>query len=136
MLKENNQTAAFKLGAEFYVFSITGVREIIKITEVSVMPRMPEYTESMQNIGGGVYTAYNMRRRFKKGDSIIDEGTKIILFNDIKIALIVDEVSELIELKQENIETKAYIPLEIRKDLQDSCVKIHNSITIVANMGT
>ena len=100
----------FKLGAEDYGLEILKVQEIIKIMDITMVPRMPEYVKGVINLRGKVIPVIDIRNKF--GMEVIDqtERTCIIVVQvakkdlSITMGLMVDEVSEVIDISQNDIE--------------------------------
>ena len=100
----------FKLSSEEYGLEILKVQEIIGIMNVTKVPRTPEYVRGVINLRGKVIPVMDLRLKFgleAKGDS---EKTCIIVVQlktataDVTMGIIVDEVSEVKDISEEQIE--------------------------------
>ena len=100
----------FKLGEEVYGLQILKVMEIIGLLEVTRVPRMPEFVRGVINLRGKVIPVVELRRKFDL-DTVEDtERTCITVVqigsghDVVTMGLIVDEVSEVIDIAAEQIE--------------------------------
>lgn len=95
----------FKLGNELYGMEIRFITEIIGIQSITEVPEMPEYVKGVTNLRGKIIPVMDARIRFKMPVREYDGRTCIIVIdtNDISIGLIVDGVSEVLALRDEDI---------------------------------
>lgn len=109
---EEIQIVAFRLNNEEYGVNILNVQEIIRPTEITRVPKAPEYLTGVINLRGNVIPVMNLRKRFGlEGELQNDPNTRIIILNlrDINIGVFVDSVSEVLRLPGEEIEEPALI---------------------------
>ena len=95
----------FKLGEEVFGLEIKYVTEIVGIQPITNIPEVPEYVKGIINLRGKIIPVIDVRIKFKKEPIEYDERTCIIVIDidDISIGLIVDEVSEVATIKDEDI---------------------------------
>jgi len=95
----------FKLGEESFGLEIKYVTEIVGIQPITNIPEVPNYVKGIINLRGKVISVIDVRIKFKKEPVEYDERTCIIVIDidDISIGLIVDEVSEVVTIKDEDI---------------------------------
>ena len=96
----------FDLAGEGYGLEIRHVTEIIGIQKVTNVPDMPEHVIGVLNLRGKVIPIIDVRLRFNLPLGEYDERTCIIVVNvdDNPVGLVVDQVSEVIDIAQEDIE--------------------------------
>lgn len=96
---------SFLIGKETYGIEIRYVTEIVGIQAITVMPEMPEYIKGIINLRGIIVPLMDIRLRFSMEQKPYDDRTCVIVvdFAGISIGLIVDSVSEVINLADENI---------------------------------
>jgi purine-binding chemotaxis protein CheW len=109
-LEEDSQKdkyITFKISSEEYAIGIAFVNEIIGIQDVTHLPDMPEFIKGVINLRGNVIPIVDLRKRFKMIE--IEYSTRaciiVVYFNEIKIGLVVDEVSEVLNIPSENVES-------------------------------
>ena len=105
-LATESQLVTFTLGQEEYGVAINKVREINRLVDITHVPRAPEFVEGLINLRGTVVPIIDLRKRFAI-ESTGDEKSHRIIVVDVHgrtIGVIVDSVSEVLNLAAENIE--------------------------------
>lgn len=95
----------FSLGEEYYGIEIYYVMEIIGIQPITQMPDLPDYIKGIINLRGKIIPVMDVRTRFKKPFKEYNDRTCIIVIQirDISLGLIVDSVSEVLSIPDEDI---------------------------------
>lgn len=95
----------FQVGNETYGIEIKYVTEIIGLQPLTEMPEMPEYIRGIVNLRGRVIPVMDVRLRFKMQWKEYDDRTCIIVINmnDISIGLVIDSVSDVLNIKDDQI---------------------------------
>lgn len=95
----------FLIGKELYGIDISYVTEIVGIQAITEMPNMPEYIKGIINLRGIIVPLMDIRLRFSMEPKEYDDRTCIVVvdFAGTSIGLIVDSVSEVIDLAAANI---------------------------------
>ncbi|AWI06288.1 chemotaxis protein CheW [Clostridium drakei] len=95
----------FSVGKESYGIEIKYVKEIIGIQEITEVPELPDYVKGIINLRGKIIPVMDVRLRFKKEPKEYNDRTCIIVIDveEISIGLIVDNVSEVLTIEEENI---------------------------------
>lgn len=96
----------FELANEGYGLAIRHVTEIIGIQKVTNVPGMPAHVIGVLNLRGKVIPIIDVRLRFHLPVREYDDRTCIIVVNvnENSVGLVVDKVSEVIDIPQEDIE--------------------------------
>ncbi|MGL5435400.1 MAG: chemotaxis protein CheW [Lachnospiraceae bacterium] len=94
----------FKLD-ESYALHMSCIVEIMEYKTVTVVPETPAYIAGVINIRGVVLPVIDMRARFRLPEASERSRRCIIIinFNDKKMGLIVDHVTDLIEISPEKV---------------------------------
>ncbi|HPU62611.1 MAG TPA: chemotaxis protein CheW [Mobilitalea sp.] len=100
-----NRFLTFQLEKEVYGIEIKYVTEIIGIQSITEVPEMPAYIRGIINLRGRIIPVMDVRLRFKKNFKEYNDRTCVIVVNvdDLSIGLIVDSVSEVITIPEEDI---------------------------------
>lgn len=95
----------FTLGSEAYGLEIKYVTEIIGVQEITEVPELPEYIRGIINLRGKIIPVMDVRLRFRKQFREYNDRTCIVVVDikDISVGLIVDAVSEVISIKDQDI---------------------------------
>ena len=95
----------FHVGNEVYGIEICYVTEIIGIQAITEVPDLPDYIKGIINLRGKIIPVMDVRLRFKKEFQEYNDRTCVIIIDthEISIGLIVDGVSEVIYIPDEDI---------------------------------
>ncbi|SMC35865.1 chemotaxis protein CheW [Papillibacter cinnamivorans] len=107
-LEEDTQKGkflTFSLGKEVYAIEIKFVTEIIGIQPITEVPELPNYVKGIINLRGKIIPVIDIRLRFKKPPADYTDRTCIIVveMKDVSIGLIVDNVSEVLSIADDDI---------------------------------
>lgn len=122
----------FFLGKEEYGIEIRVVTEIIGIQNITELPGMPECVKGVINLRGKVIPVIDVRLRFGMEPMEYNERTCIVVVNisEMAIGLIVDEVSEVLNIPQENIE----VPSQLGKGSSSKFIKAFGKVNDVVKI--
>lgn len=103
---QKNKYLTFHLAEEDYGIEIVYVTEIIGIQKITEVPDMPEFIKGVINLRGKVIPVMDVRLKFKLKEKKYNERTCIIVvdINNTSVGLVVDEVSEVINIPEEQVE--------------------------------
>jgi purine-binding chemotaxis protein CheW len=112
---ERSSTAAgkymtFKLAHEEYGLEILKVREIIRLMEITRVPRTEEHVRGVINLRGKVIPVIDLRLKFGMDRTESTDQTVIIVVQypaagrEVTMGILVDEVLEVLSIAEENIE--------------------------------
>ncbi len=96
----------FHIGNEDYGIAIRFVTEIIGMQKITEVPETPDYIKGIINLRGKVIPVMDVRLRFKMQARDYDERTCVVVVNhnDIAVGLVVDTVSEVVDIPIDQIE--------------------------------
>ena len=100
----------FSLSDEEYGIGILKIKEIIGMMEVTSVPKTPEFVKGVINLRGKVIPVIDLRLRFTMEEEKYTERTCIIVvetegqMGTILMGIVVDAVSEVMNIKGEDIE--------------------------------
>lgn len=105
-MAEEEQLVSFKIGNEEFGVGIGEVQEIIRLPDITRVPRTPHFVEGVINLRGNVLPVIDLRKRFALEAIKKTNATRIVVVNvDNKTTgIIVDSVSEVLRLSKEAIE--------------------------------
>jgi chemotaxis signal transduction protein len=104
--EEMIQLVGFKLGDEEYAIDVLKIQEIIRIVEITTVPRMEPFVLGVMNLRGKVIPVIDLRVRFNLYKSDFDKKTRIIVvkFEKENIGFVVDEVTEVARINKSMVE--------------------------------
>lgn len=103
---QEGQYLTFNISGQEYGIDISHVTEIIGIQKITTLPDLPEFVKGVINLRGRVIPVVDIRLRFGMSERDHDERTCIIVVNidETSVGLVVDTVSEVMNIPEENIE--------------------------------
>jgi len=124
----------FVLGHEEYGLEILKVREIIGYVDVTSIPQSPDYVKGVINLRGQVIPVIDLRAKFGMEAVAATEETCIIVVEiiqkqrSISTGIVVDQVSEVLDISKENIEQAPEFGGSVNTDFILGMGKIGDSI--------
>lgn len=104
--QEEKQLVVFDLDSESYGVDIGAVREIIRMQEITRVPRTPEFVEGVINLRGKVIPVVDLRKRFglNAGEQNKDNRIVVVDIGGQDIGVVVDAVTEVLRIHASAIE--------------------------------
>lgn len=110
MAEREGKYLTFTLAEEEYGIGILKIKEIIGMMPITTVPQTPEFVKGVINLRGKVIPVIDLRLRFGMDSIDYTERTCIIVVEiegstgTIQIGIVVDAVSEVLNIKGEDIE--------------------------------
>lgn len=100
------QVVSFDIGTEEYAVDILEVQEIIRMVEITPVPKAPYYVEGVINLRGKVIPIVDLRLRFGLSAAERTKETRIVVvdISRVILGLVVDSVSEVLRIPSSLIE--------------------------------
>ena len=130
----------FTLASEDYGIGILKIKEIIGMMPITSVPQTPSYVKGVVNLRGKVIPVVDLRLKF--GIPAIDytERTCIIVVEisgqsgAIKIGIVVDAVSEVLNIKGEDVENTPAFGTRANTDYILGMAKMGGSVKILLDI--
>ncbi len=118
-LLQDSQYLTFNIDKQEYGIEIRDVTEIVGIQKITKLPDSSNYIKGVINLRGKVIPVLDVRLRFAMQERAYDGRTCIVVvnINDSSVGLVVDTVSEVINIAEEKIEP----PSKINKNNGRNC---------------
>ena len=110
LVNREGKYLTFTLAGEDYGIGILKVKEIIGIMAITTVPQTPDYIKGVINLRGKVIPVIDLRLKFGLESMDYTERTCIIVVeisgggNSILMGILVDSVSEVLNIKAADIE--------------------------------
>ena len=130
----------FSLAKEDYAIGILKIKEIIGMMPITSVPRTPEFVKGVVNLRGKVIPVLDLRLRFDMEAIDYTERTCIIVVeidsatSTIMIGIVVDAVSEVLNIKEEYIEETPAFGTKLNTDYIMGMAKLEGSVKILLNI--
>lgn len=130
------QIVVFKLGVEEYAIEISAIEGIIKMQTITKLPHAHDFVAGVTNLRGNIVPVIDLKRRLRLPQTEITIETRIIvaLLYDTKIGMIVDAVSQVVEIPDSNIEPAPAITTSIDSTFIRGIVKIEDALVILLDL--
>ena len=134
------QYLTFQLGGEMYAIGILNVKEIIEYGQLTEIPMMPPFIRGVINLRGSVVPVIDLAARFGGHQTQIGRRTCIVIIEladaEVRhdIGVVVDAVSEVLEVSSADIEPTPAFGAKIRADFIDGMGKIGGKFVIILNI--
>ena len=130
----------FNLSQETYGIEIIKVQEIIGMMNVTKFPKTPDFIRGVINLRGKVIPVIDIRKKFCLEDIEDTEKTCIVVVqvemeNEVFCeGIIVDEVSEVVDIESSNIELPPSFELEEEREFIKGIGKIEDKVIILLDV--
>lgn len=131
------QYLTFTLGEEVFAMDIRTVREIIQHGAMTVVPRMPKFVRGVINLRGSVVPVIDLQSRFGRATTEVGKKTCIIIFDasrdgeKTELGLMVDAVSEVIEILPTQIEPPPQFGTSIQREFIRGMGKVYGDFIVI-----
>ena len=131
------QFLTFTLGAEVFAMDIRTVREIIQYGPMTTVPLMPAFVRGVINLRGAVVPVIDLQARFGRPAAEVGKKTCIVIFDSVRegerveLGLMVDAVSEVIEIQAGNIEPPPSFGASVRRDFISGMGKVAERFVVI-----
>jgi purine-binding chemotaxis protein CheW len=100
------QVVSFHLDREEYGVDISQVQEIIRLVDITHVPRAPHFIDGVINLRGQLIPIIDLRTRFEMPRIEPTKSTRIVVTElaGKRVGIVVDRVSEVVNIPIENIE--------------------------------
>ncbi len=101
------QFVVFRVGMEEYGVDIQKISIIEKFMNIARVPSMPPFMLGVVNLRGEIIPVMDLRLRFEMEPKEADDDSRIIIFKigEISLGMLVDMVSEVHHLEDEDVES-------------------------------
>ncbi len=130
----------FILADEDYGIGILKVKEIIGMMPITTVPQTPEFVKGVINLRGKVIPVVDLRLRFGMDVTDYTERTCIIVVEiaghsrTVQIGIVVDSVSEVLNIKGEEIEDTPSFGSKLDTDFILGMAKMEGGVKILLNI--
>lgn len=128
------------LGQEVYALDIYAVREILDMTEITRIPKMPEYMRGMVNVRGSAVPVVDMKLKFGMEATEQTLNTRIVILEiekDGKLAPIgamTDSVREVLVLNEKQIDDPPDLGTSVETDFIKGIARKDDVFIILLNV--
>ena len=132
-----NMYLTFPVGDELYGVSISMVTEIVGLQRIMSVPDVPHYVKGVINLRGKVIPLMDERLRFGMPEKEYDDRTVVIVMQvaDAPIGLIVDGVSEVMDIPAEQIDPSSSLSGSDGRGVVMGLGRVDERVAILLDVG-
>jgi purine-binding chemotaxis protein CheW len=140
MAHQEGKYLTFTLAEEEYGIGILKIKEIIGMMPITSVPRTPDFVKGVINLRGQVIPVVDLRRRFGMNEIDYTERTCIIVVEikgetgTVMIGIVVDSVSEVLNIKGEDIEATPTFGARLNTDYILGMAKVGGGVKILLDI--
>ena len=133
---EQMELISFRLAQETYAIRLTHVQQIIKLREITLFPRAPEYILGVVSLRGLVIPIFDLRRRLGLATREPTRETRIVVaMQGTKvIGLIVDRIEQVVRLPAGTIEPPPPILGDLEAEFIEGIGRFEGRMLILLNL--
>jgi len=138
---ELQQYLTFVLGGEAFAIGILSIKEILEYEQLTEVPMTPDSIRGVINLRGAVVPVIDLSVRFGKKSTPITRRTCIVILEissddeEHTIGIVVDTVSEVLEIPPTEIEPTPAFGAKIRTDFIAGMGKVNGRFVILLDVG-
>lgn len=137
-IEEEQQYLTFLLSGEMFAIAILNIKEIIEYGSLTEVPMVPSFIRGVINLRGSVVPVVDLSVRFGRNKTEVSRRTCIVIIevqnNDESkqdIGVMVDSVSEVLEIPRSEIEPPPAFGAKIRVDFMHGMGKVAGKFVII-----
>jgi len=129
-----NHLVVFTLGDRRYGLPLSAVDRIVRVVDVTSLPKAPDIVLGVVNVQGRVIPAINVRRRFRLPEREIALTDQMVIAHAARrpIALVVDSVTGVLEYSEQEVVAAQDVLPEL--EYVEGVVKLDDGLILVHNL--
>jgi purine-binding chemotaxis protein CheW len=131
---ESLQLVVFNLDDQRYALHLPCVERVIRMVEITRLPKSPHIVIGLINVHGEVIPVLNIRKRFRLQEREADLGDQLIIARTARrlVALVVDAVSDVLALSSgEMLAPETILP---QLEHVEGVVKLDDGMVFIQNL--
>lgn len=139
-ITETVQYLTFKLADETFALDVSKVREILEQTNITKVPKTPDFMRGVINLRGSVVPVIDMRLKFGMSATERTVNTCIIVVEvqledeTVILGALADSVQEVIEMEPEQIEPAPHVGTRLNTDFIKGMGKVDNQFIMILDI--
>jgi len=127
------QYCTFRLESYLFGIDVLHVQEIIRQVRTTRVPLAPPVVIGLINLRGQLVTALDLRRRLELPPRADGASTTnvVVTINDVAVALLVDEIGDVVDVSEENFEATPETITGPTRDLISGVYKLKDRLMLI-----
>lgn len=135
-----NQYLTFKLENEYYALNVGRVQEVLELSQVTKIPRMPDYMKGVVNIRGRVLPVVDLRLKFGMPEAEDTVDTAIIVAevsageSTVTVGCRADAVDQVVDIAPENVQPAPRVGTSVSAEFIEGIGKLDEQFVILLDV--
>ena len=127
------QLVTFKVDNELYGLEILKIQEIVRLPDITRLPKAMSFIKGVINLRGNIVPVIDLREKFGLPAKRYTKMTRAIVVEVAgkKIALIVDEVAQVLRLDSNEISEAPSLVSSVAKEFIKGVAKFEDQLVII-----
>jgi purine-binding chemotaxis protein CheW len=133
---EMKQLISFTVGEEEYGLELLRVREVIRMRQVTWLPKAPTSVKGIINLRGEIIPIIDLRERFglKKGDSTAMTRVIVVDVQGRPVGMVVDSASQVVRVPVDQFDEPPPVMGEAESHFITSVGKLNDRVVILLDV--
>jgi len=135
-LSSAHQYLCLAVGKETYAVGIDMVREILEVGRMTPLPLTPVFVRGVMNLRGAVVPVIDLKARFGAEPAVIGRRSSVVIVETdhqdqdgpLVVGVLVDGVSEVLEIAEQDIEPVPVLGTRIPREFLQGMAKAKGSL--------
>ncbi len=148
VITDINQYLTFTLAKERYAISVASIKEVLEVTAITKVPRMPEFMSGVINLRGSVVPVIDLKLKFGMGKTVNTVDTGIIVTEidnktaesddseKLVIGVFSDSVQKVLTIEPDDIKPAPSIGIPIDTEFIYGMVQIDECFITILNINS
>ncbi len=130
---DEGQCVVFQLSGEEFAVDINNVKEIVRLPNITPIPRSPAFVSGICNLRGSVLPVIDTRLRFSMKPQDVTDQTRLLVVESsgVQTSLLVDNVREVLRIRETAIEPPPAVCKGVDREFLTGVVKMNKGERLI-----
>jgi purine-binding chemotaxis protein CheW len=139
-LKKITSYLSFRLGSEVFALHVSKVQKILGMSEITEVPRAPDYMKGVINLRGNVLPVVDTRVKFGMTPTEKTKSTSILVIETtisgetVLLGMLVDAVQAVLKIEADDLLPPPSIGNTYQSEFIENMTKVKDKFYIILNM--
>ncbi len=139
MSAKNIQVLTFELAGQLYGVDITYTKEVVLVSDITKVPKMPDFLLGVINLRGYVVPVVDFRKKFLLDAKEQTPESRIIIFeinqaeDSLLVGALVDSASKVLRLNKEELSPPPQIGTKLDTDFIEGIANLDAGFVFILN---
>lgn len=137
----NEKYLGFQVGEEFYGIRIDKISQVVRYEKINAIHETSSFIKGVINLRGKIIPIIDMRLKFGMKEKDYSDRTIFIIVeieniehHQVLVGMVVDKISDVIELNEEMIEKAPEMGLKKRQSYLNGIAQVGNRMMMILNI--